>query len=185
MMRARCRPIRRGFTLIELIGTIVILAAVATVSSNILLTAGNSYIDAAGSAQLHNELSMTMDRLVREFRQIDLDNTASGIAPDINSVSSTALTWDTDSSITLNGTVLQLVEAGGSPYTLLTDVSAFSIATFNEDNTALAATLSGDQCDPIRRIEITITQSRYGVQDTLRTRLFVRSTMIGGGTDPS
>lgn len=184
-MTARRQRFRGGFTLIEVIATIVILAAVATAASNILLTAGNGYLDAAGSAQLHSEISMAMDRLVREFRQIDLDNGASGIAPDIDDVTPTSMTWHTDYSVTLNGSVLQLVEDGGAASTLLTDVSKFMISTFDEDNNSLAGTLTGDQCDDIRRIEISIAQSRYGVTDELRAKVFVRSTVIGGGTDPS
>ena len=179
-------PRRRfGFTLIEVVATIVILAAIGTVASNILLTASDGYLDAAGTAQLHNELSIATDRLAREFRQIDLDNDADDIAPDIDEVTASSMTWHTDSSVALNGTTLQFVEAGGAAATLLTDVTAFSITTHDEDNDPLAATLSGDQCDAIRRIEITVTQTRFGVSETLRARVFLRSTMSGGGTDPS
>ena len=62
------------------------------------------------------------------------------------------------------------------------DVSAFSVQTYDEDNAALGATLTGAACDPIRRIELDLTLQRSGVTTSLRTKLFVRSTMRGGGT---
>jgi len=62
---------------------------------------------------------------------------------------------------------------------LIGDVTAFTVQTYNESNTALSATLSGAACDPIRRIMVTITTQRAGVTQTLRTKLFVRSTMEG------
>ena len=65
---------------------------------------------------------------------------------------------------------------------LLEDVSSFSIQAYDEDNAALAATLTGAACDPIRRIELDLTLQRTGVSTSLRTKLFVRSTMSGGGT---
>jgi len=181
----RCRAARRGFTLIEAIATIVILGAIATVASNILLTAGEGYIDAATRAQLHSEVSMSMDRIVREIRQIDLDNDANGLAPDIDSVSAESITWDDDDRIALNGDTIELVVDGGSAEPLQTDVSAFSIQAYDQDDAAMKSNLSGDDCDSVRRIELSITLARFGVSETLRTKVFIRSCMTRGGVDPS
>lgn len=185
MPRRRRARSRAGFTLIEVVATIVILASVASVASNILLTAGDGYLDAATRAQLHSELSMALDRLVREVRQIDLDNDADDIAPDIDSTAANALAWHSDCSVSLDGSTLELVIDGGDAETLLTDVSGFTVQTYDEDNSALAASLSGDNCDPIRRVSVTITLSRYGVSETLRTKVFIRSCMVRGDKDPA
>lgn len=177
---------RRGFTLIEMIATIVILAAIGTVASNILLTASDGYLNACAGSQLTSELSMAMDRIVREFRQIDLDDDAAAdIGPDINNLTPASITWHTNYSLTWTGSTLELVENGGAAETMLTDVKGFSITAYDEDNSALAATITGDNCDDIRRLSVTITMQRYGVQSKLRSKVFIRSTMARGAKDPS
>ena len=123
-----------------------------------------------------------MDRIVRELRKVGLDGAAAGIAPDINDVTPTSITWGADGELSLTGNKLQLMTSGPPLGDILDDVSSFSIRTYDEDNVALAATLTGAACDPIRRIELDITLQRGGVSTSLGTRLFVRSTMSGGGT---
>lgn len=185
-MSPRKSTIRRcGFTLIEMIATIVILAAIGTVASNILLTASDGYLRVSTGSQMTSELSMAMDRLVREFRQIDLDDDAAAeIGPDINSITASSITWHTNYSLTWTGTALELVENGGAAQTLLTNVKGFSIRAYDESNTAMAVSLAGDSCDDIRRLQMTITMQRYGAQAAQRSKVFIRSTMAGGGADP-
>ncbi len=176
------RSTRRGFTLIEAVATMTILAAIATVASNIILTSADGYLDASTSAQLHTELSIGLDRLVREVRNIDLDDSASEIAPDIDAVTPSSIDWGGNNSVALVGTEVQITEDGGIAAILLTDASSFSIQCYDEDNTALSTTLSGSGCDVIRRIELTISLQRHGVTETLRTRVFLRATMQGAGS---
>ena len=178
----RARPAPRGFTMIESIAAIVVLAAIGSVASTILLSAADGYADAATTAQLHVESTIGLGRVVREIRKIPLDGGAVGIAPDIDSVTASSITWSTNSSLTLSGSDLMLTLSGGTPAVLLSDVSAFSVATYDESDAALAASLSGAACDPIRRVEITGTLLRYGFSETLRTRVFIRSTMAGAGS---
>lgn len=176
------RNMRRGFTLVEAIATIVILAIIGSIASVIILTAVDGYVDAATTAQLHIEASTAMDRIVRELRRVGLDGGAVGVAPDINDVTPTSITWGANGELSLTGNKLQLTTSGPPLGDLLEDVSAFTIQTYDEDNATLAATLTGAACDPIRRIELGLTLQRSGVSTSLRTRLFVRSTMSGGGT---
>jgi prepilin-type N-terminal cleavage/methylation domain-containing protein len=173
---------RRGFTLVEAVATIVVLGALGTAASSILLSATDSYLDAATAAQLHSEASIAMDRAVREVRKIALDSSATSIAPDIDSVTASSITWDTTSSLSLSGTNLMLAVSGGAAAVLQSDVTAFTVQTYNESNTALGTSLSGSGCDPIRRVSLTITVSRGGVTHTVRSKVFVRSTMINAGT---
>ncbi|MHC4948052.1 MAG: PulJ/GspJ family protein [Planctomycetota bacterium] len=169
---------RRGFTLIELIATIVVLSALGTVASSILLNATDGYLAATTGAQLHTEASIALDRIARELRKIDLDPSATGVAPDIDSVDTTLIVWSTDHSLKLGGTDL-LLEESGVTAVLLTDVSAFTVAVFDESNTALPLPRSAAGCDPIRRVLVTITLTRSGVTATLRGKVFLRSTMTG------
>jgi prepilin-type N-terminal cleavage/methylation domain-containing protein len=173
---------RRGFTLIEAIATITVLAALGSVSSTIIYTAVSAYTQASIAAQLHAEASTAMERLMSELDKIPLDAGASGVAPDIASVSATAMTWNTNYSVTLSGTQLGLVVAGAASSVLLDNVSSFAVATYDESNAALGATLSGTGCDPIRRILLTITVTSNGVSSTLRSKIFIRSTMEAGAS---
>ncbi len=184
MIRAHvpARNARRGFTLIEAIVTIVVLAIIGSIASLIILNAVDGYTDAATTAQLHIEASTAMDRIVRELRKVPLDGGAAGIAPDINDVTSTSITWGANSEVSLSGNKLQITTTGPPLGDILDDVTAFSIQTYDEDNAALGATLTGAACDPIRRIELDLTLQRGDVSTSLRTKLFVRSTMSGGGT---
>ena len=179
---APARTMRRGFTLVEAIATIIVLAIIGSIASLIILSAVGGYTDAAVTAQLHIEASTAMDRIVRELRKVPLDSGAAGIAPDINVVTSTSITWGANGEVSLSGNTLQITTSGPPLGDLLDDVNSFSIQTYDEDNAALAANLTGAACDPIRRIELDLTLQRNGQSASLRTKLFVRSTMSGGGT---
>lgn len=182
MLRKNFRYTRRGFTLIESLATIIILAIIGSLASMIIVNAVDGYVDAAIEAQLHTEASTAMDRIVRELRKIPLDSAAAGIAPDIDVVTATSITLATGTQITLVGNKLQIANAGPPLIDLLDDVTAFSIQAYDESNAALAATLTGAACDPIRRIALDLTLQRSGATASLRTKLFIRPTMSGGGT---
>ncbi len=184
--RALHQRARRGFTLIESIATIVVVAIIGSTASFLIIDRANGYLDTATSAQLHAEASIALDRAVRELRRIELDSGASGVAPNIDTVAATSITWsdsDADSySLSLSGSDVMLAVDGGAAAVLLADATAFSVATYDEDNAALAASLTGVACDPIRRIAIDVTLTRSGVSQSLRTKLFIRSTLSGGGS---
>ncbi len=171
----------RGFTLIESIATMVVLAVLGSITSMLILTEVDGYSDAATSAQLHGEASIALDRAVRELRKIDLDSAAAGVAPNISSVTATSIAWEPNSSLSLSGAQLMFVDNGAAAAIMLADVTAFSVGTYDEDNAALAASLTGDACDPIRRIVLDVTLARSGASESLRPKLFIRSTLSGGG----
>jgi prepilin-type N-terminal cleavage/methylation domain-containing protein len=178
--RVRCAA-RRGFTLIELVSTIAVLAALATVASGIIFAATDGYLQATTSAQLHTELSLALDRIVRELRNVPIDDAAGGVAPDIDSLTDESIDWDDDNSLALSGGELLLTIDGGAPAVLLADVTALSLQGYDESNSAMSQPLSGAACDDIRRVSATITIERYGVSETLRSKVFLRSTMQGAG----
>lgn len=172
---ARC-----GFTLVEAIATIVILGAVMAVCSRIISTATAAYTAGATRAELHAELSSAMERVMLELRSCSI-STGGTFAPDISTVAADGLTWTTPSgtrqlSLTAGSVVLT---TSGSAASLASGVTAFSVQTYDQSNTALATTLNGSECAPIRRIEITITAARQGVTETLRSRTFLRCTAQG------
>jgi prepilin-type N-terminal cleavage/methylation domain-containing protein len=177
---------RRGFTLIEAIATIVVLGVIGSGTSLILLGSVEGYLDGTAAAQLHAESSIALDRMMREIRKIELDDGASGIAPDIDNMSATAIYWtDSDDdaySLYRTGSSVMLAVDGGGAAKLLGDVTSFSVRAYDESNNALPLSISGTECDPIRRISIVFTVQRDGISQTLRSRVFLRSTMTGAGT---
>ena len=180
-MRGRPRiKRRRGFTLIEALATIVILAALGSVASTVLLSSADGYFDASTRSQLHSEISMALDRAVRELRKIKLDSSAPGIAPDINIYASIGLLWHTPRSLLVGfGGILYLQIDGGPLTVLLHDVTGFTVTAYDQSNNVIAAPQFNAGCDPIRRLELEVTVTRYGVSETLRTKVFLRSTMDG------
>jgi prepilin-type N-terminal cleavage/methylation domain-containing protein len=179
MLRRTPRTSHKGFSLIELIATIAVLAALGSVASTILMTAMRAYNNTAISAQLHDELSMTMERITRELRKIPLNSSGAASSPLITNVTANSINWNNTSSLSVTGTQLMFVDAGAASRPLQNDVTSFAVQCYDESNAALAASLSGSACDAIRRIQISITISRYGVSETLRAKVFVRSTMVG------
>ncbi len=71
---------------------------------------------------------------------------------------------------------------GNPAVNLQTDVTAFTVAVYDDTNTVIVPPLADDDaCCPIRRIALDLTVSRSGESISVRTKLFVRSTMSGGG----
>ncbi len=175
-----CR--RGGFTFIESMATIVVLGVLGSTASFLILDSVDDYTEASLQAQLHAEMSIALDRALREIRKIELDAAASGVAPDITAMTVSSLQWEDSAGDAYHlvkvGSELQLAVAGGGLATLLTDVTALTIAIFDEDNTNLVL-CAGAACDPVRRISIDVTTQRSGVTQSLRFKAFIRSTMSG------
>lgn len=168
-----------GFTLVETLATIAIVAVLAGLSAPVISAASRSYADGANRAEIATGIDAAMERIVTELRQIPLQSAAVTAKPDISSITNNSITWSTNSSIDLSGTTLRLTLAGGTPRILLTGVSAFSINAYDQSQVALTAPLSGSGCDTVQRLEISITGLRNGVSETHRTRVFLRSLAAG------
>ncbi len=163
-----------------------VLAILGSLTSFLILDAVDGYTAASTSAQLHTELSIALDRAAREIRMIEIDSFADGIAPNVTDVTPTTIIWtdsDVDSYLLqLSDSDLVLQVDSGPAAVLLANVTAFSVTTYDEDDSQLAASLTGDSCDAIRRVALEVTVERGGVSESLRTRMFIRSTMPLGET---
>ncbi len=171
-------PRRRAFTLIEAVATITIIAIIAGASSRLILSGADGYAAAATRAELANAASAAMERLTLELREIPLRPATSPAEPYLDAVTASSIAWRGDAGIDLSGTTLRFT-ADGVARTLATDVSAFSVQCYDQSNSPLATSLSGDACDPVRRVEVTLTLTRNGVSETLRTRVFLRCMIAG------
>ena len=178
-----CRRRRRGFTLVESMATIAVLGVLGSSASYLILDSVDDYTDATTSAQLHAEMSIALDRAMRELQKIELDGAVTGVAPNITSVTSIWIMWEDAAAnsyqLGMAGSDLQLEVAGGGLSTLLTDVTSLTISIFNESNVDIGPACAGAACDPVRRIVVDVTTQRSGVTESLRFKVFIRSTMSG------
>lgn len=179
-MNRTTRTARRGFTLVEGIASMVIIATLGSLAGQVVFAATRAYSRAATQAQLHSELSVALDRVVRELHNIR-GIAGSTVTPDITSLTPTSMTWNTNSTLTLVSGELRLAESGGAAAPLLQGVTSLAITATDENNGALGSSLSGSQCNPVRRIQIQATVSRSGVSDTLRARVYLRNLLAGAG----
>ena len=171
---------RRGFTLVEAMAAMSVLVAVGSVSSTIVISAVNGGRTSYTSCQLNEEISSAMERVVHELRRVGLSASAGTTAPNITAATANSISFGASSSFALSGSTLNFVDSGAAAVALLTNVAAFTVECYDESNSALAASLSGTACYPIRRVQVSITCTRDGVSETLRTRVFVRGAMSGG-----
>lgn len=172
---------RRAFTLIEMIASLVVLAVLGSVASSLLMTATDGYVGSSVHGQMHVELSVGMDRAVRELRRIPADATAPVRSPHIDSVSTTSITWRDDASnacaLTLTGEELRLTVDGEQPAALLRDVASFEIEAIRDDATQISLPVADAACDVIRQVVLCVTLTRDGESETLRARVFLRACM--------
>ncbi len=177
---------RSGFTLMESIATIVIIAILGSIASFLVVDAVDGYVSASGSAQLHAEASLAMDRIMRELRKIELDPDhvpPPDVAPHIIAVTANSITWDEvltgvhslSWSATAGDPVMLQVD-GAAAIILIDDVTGFTVSTFDSANAGSPALID------IRRIAVVLTVQRSGITESVQTKVFIRSTMSGGGT---
>lgn len=180
---AHLRKQPRAFTLVEVICTIAVLAVIGTLSSQLVLTASDQYLAAAGRASIGSELSAAMERIATELRQVPAKPATTPTQADLRGLTPTSFAWNdatgVERTLELTGTALTLSE-GQDAYTLLNDVSAFTVQTYDEANLALAGTIAPGSTAAVRRVEVSITVTRFGQSETLRARFFLRCTVEGG-----
>lgn len=171
----------RGFTLIEAIASIVVLAVVASTSTSVVWAAVHSFEQGAETARLQSEASIAMERMIRDLRAVSLIGTDTGTnTPDISSVTAGSITWNGSTrSLALSGSDLVLT-VNGTGRVLLEGVTAFSVQAYNGANTAMATTLSGSACDPIRRLSLQVDVARGEASSSVRTKVFLRCMMLEG-----
>lgn len=176
--RAPCTH-RPGFSLVEAIAAISVIAALGSISSTLLYSAVQSYQDATIRAQLQAEGSTSLDRLMRAVSSIGRNTSATVVAPNVSSVTATSIAFNGNWSLTLSGTQVLLSENGGAALPVMNNVSALAVSIYDESNAAIALPCSGAPTQTIRRIQIQVTLTRNGIAETLRSRMFIRTTMSG------
>jgi prepilin-type N-terminal cleavage/methylation domain-containing protein len=174
------RTTRRGFTLVEAVATITILAVVSMTASRIIFAAADAYAGEATRAELTLDLSAAMERIAGELRAIPSRDASPG-TPWIDVATASGVTFGNGSRLALVSDRLELTIEGGPARALLEDVAAFELTYFDEAGQPINAPVAGAARDTIRRIGVSVTRGKHGVVEQLRTRVYIRSAAAGGG----
>lgn len=175
-MNTRAPSRRRAFTVVELIAAVSVIAVLGVMASSLIVRTSTINNDTSQQSQLHTELATAMERVDRTLRQIR--NRTGATDPSIQRLAPTSIAFNGGSSLTLTGGDLRL-DDGSGVVTILSGVTGVNIQAFDASNAPMAVTLSGSACDPIRRLAVTVTAARAGLSDTLRTKVYLRSTLAG------
>lgn len=165
----------RAFTLVEALTAIVIVATLLVIASNVIFAGVDAYASTSTRARLTAEMSSAMERASAALRDIPMDTGQATAKPLIQSVTTNSITWSTTSTLALSSGSLVLTTAADGAATLQTDAADFAIVAYDQNGAVLTLPLSGTACHAVQRIEISLTCTRAGVSQTLRTRVFLRN----------
>lgn len=169
----------RGFTLVEMLGAMTIVGVAGLAATTVATRAVADVRDASTAWSLHQDTAAALDRIVQEVRAVAKDATTGG--PAVSLLSATQITL-------ASGVGIQFIDAtgstpgridltsGGTTSTLLSNVTSMSVSVLSGTGTALPLPLSTAlAAATARRITITLSATRNGVTETLRTSIYLRS----------
>ena len=148
----------KGFTLIELIIVIVIVAIIAGAVSFVMLGAIDAWTFKFNRSDLLWDARLAMNRMTREIREVK--NRAKVTTADssefrFENINNLDITYD------LNGTDLERTEDGTSNV-LAEDVSALSFTYFDADGATITTPDVAPGATDIRRVRINLTLTKNG-----------------------
>lgn len=150
----------KGFTLIEVIVTLILVGITAALAGIWIVSVANGYIFARTNASVSQKAQLALNRLTKEFSAIQTVNIANTNGTQIT-YTRTRVTGGTPGTVSvvlswggISGNPLQLNVAGAGAQTLTDSVSSFALAYCDSPNSASCpATWSATS----RIIEITLT----------------------------
>lgn len=155
----------RAFTLIEMMGVIVIFATLAAVISPVALQAAGAHRRAATQRDASERAGHALERIVRLLRECP-PAVEGEPAPGITAAASDSITLIDGSKAELIGTTLWLTPAGEAAAPLCADVDAFELRYRAADG--VADTIADPEST--QRIEVRLTAGAF----ELRTIVFLR-----------
>ncbi len=140
----------KGFTLIEIIVTLVLVGLLAATGGMAIVQAVNGYVMTKQNAETTQKYQMAMSRINREIREminIDSDSTATSIA--INGVNNCLSATDCVRTIGLDGTSVKIASGSSTSLAngdvLLDNVSSFNITYYNQNTSSSTWSVGNDQ----------------------------------------
>jgi prepilin-type N-terminal cleavage/methylation domain-containing protein len=155
---------QRGFTLVELIVTLVLVGIIGTFTTLFMYTGLNGYLRAKDTSEGALKAQIALDRISLELRDI---NDVSDFNADTN-VDYTSVTLPLARRIRYdagNGEIL--LSVAGNENLLLDDVPTFSMTVAPKD-----LNYYGDNVNEVEAIEVSFTVGQ--IERSFRTRIFPR-----------
>ncbi|MCA9294782.1 MAG: type II secretion system protein [Phycisphaerales bacterium] len=165
-------PIRRAYTIIELIAVIVIISTISSVVGSIVSRASAMYADASAQREAQERHSFALERLVRALREAAPLVGSTG-TPGLVTGESDRCVFEDGTTFELSGTDLLMTPAGGTSGVLARDISAFELTYVGEDGNTALNFLGGDTLDMTRTIWIHLQSNDA---DT-RTVVYLRASL--------
>jgi MSHA biogenesis protein MshO len=166
-------PNSNGFTLIEIVITIVIVSILSGLAAMIILQGVRAYSDERSRSDVHYQSRAAMERMAREIRMIRWDDTAG--QADVTTMTATMLRYTDIQGIRmgfrLSGTEIQRTEDNAATWqTLASGVQSLNFAYFQQDGIATAA-----DATTLWFVAITMTDKQGAETLPMRTRVHPRN----------
>lgn len=170
---------RGGFSIVEMIGAIVIVSLAGVTAVAVAARATADLRDASVVWALHQDAAAALDRITLELRSVSKD--AVSLGPTIASMSTSQIELSSgltirfvDASILTLGRI-ELFSTNASPPVLLPDAVSLSFVPLDVSGAQLTLPLPTLLSNAsVRQISITLSCARAGVTETLRTTVFLR-----------
>ncbi|MFM9957164.1 MAG: type II secretion system protein [Phycisphaerales bacterium] len=174
----RCTPFhpdradRRGFTLVEMLATLVVVGTVAAITSPIVVGATQAFAKSASQRRAAEQVAGALDRLSRVLREAPAKSSPAGAA-DFASAAADNFALSNGLNVTLSGSTLMLgsTTVKGSP--LCQNVTAFQI-TYLDSAGAAVSVASGT--DSVRRVVIRLAAQGVDLSTTVWLRASLNET---------
>jgi prepilin-type N-terminal cleavage/methylation domain-containing protein len=166
-------PHSKGFTLVEIVITIVLIGIISGIAAMIILQGVRAYSDEQSRSEVHYQARLAMERMAREIRSMRW-NTALAQA-DITTMNPTDVRYTdiqgNQMGFRLNiGNLLERTQDNGATWqTLATGVTALNINYFRQDGVIPAAAAT------LWILEITMTDVQGMETLQMRTRVHPRN----------
>jgi prepilin-type N-terminal cleavage/methylation domain-containing protein len=158
------RP-QKGFTLVELIATLVLVGIIGTFTTLFMYTGLNGYLRAKDTAEGALKAQIALDRLSLELR--DIDKIDLGTFNNDTRIDYTSVTLPGDRKILYNGGVVSL-DVDGSVNELLDEVSDFKMRLMPAELNYFA-----DNKDEVQAIDVSFKVGEIG--RVFSARIFPRN----------
>lgn len=160
---------RSGFTLVEMLASIVIVATVAAVTSPILVSATSAYSKSAQQRRSAERVAGALDRLCRILREAPAKASPAG-ATNFTAASVSSFALFGGASASLSGTDLLLGSATEPPSPLCVGVTVFELTYFDSAGAAVNVAAGTDS---VQRMQIRLAADG----SELRTTVWLRASL--------